>query len=64
MQLLRMTTRRWLIAVAVAAVIAAGVDWAVIGAAFLIVIHAARRPQPVHEPRPSFSLWSRSFCSG
>ena len=48
MQLPRMTTRRWLIAVAVAAVIAAGVDWAVIGAAFLIVIHAARRPQPVH----------------
>jgi hypothetical protein len=48
MQLPRMTTRRWLLAVAVAAVIAAGIDWSVIGAALLILIRAARRPQPVH----------------
>jgi hypothetical protein len=43
-----MTTRRWLLAVAVAAVIAAGIDWSVIAAALLILIRAARRPQPVH----------------
>jgi hypothetical protein len=43
-----MTTRRWLLAVAVAAVIAAGIDWSVIGVALLILIRAARRPQPVH----------------
>src|SRR3954470_20638076 len=48
MQFLRMTTRRWLLAVAVAAVIAAGVDCSVIGMALLILIRAARRPQPVH----------------
>jgi hypothetical protein len=48
MQLPRMTTRRWLLAVAVAAVIAAGIDWSVTGAALLILIRAARRPQPVH----------------
>jgi hypothetical protein len=49
MQLLRMTTRRWLLAVAVAAVIAAGVDCSVIGMALLILIRAARRPHPVHQ---------------
>jgi hypothetical protein len=49
MQLLRMTTRRWLLAVAVAAVIAAGVDCSVIGMSILILIHAARRPHPVHQ---------------
>lgn len=43
-----MTTRRWLLAVAVAAVIAAGIDWSVIGVALLILIRAVRRPQPVH----------------
>ncbi len=48
MQLPRMTTRRWLLAVAVAAVIAAGIDWSVTGVALLILIRAARRPQPVH----------------
>jgi uncharacterized membrane protein HdeD (DUF308 family) len=48
MQLPRMTTRRWLLAAAVAAVIAAGIDWSVIGVALLILIRAARRPQPVH----------------
>jgi hypothetical protein len=48
MQLPRMTTRRWLLAVAVAAVIAAGIDWSVIGVALLILIRATRRPQPVH----------------
>ncbi|SIO60429.1 hypothetical protein SAMN05444166_6389 [Singulisphaera sp. GP187] len=48
MQLPRMTTRRWLLAVPVGAVIAAGIDWSVIGVAFLILIHTARRPQPVH----------------
>src|SRR3954466_14163243 len=49
MQLLLMTTRRWLLAVAVAAVIAAGVDCSVIGISILILIHAARRPHPVHQ---------------
>jgi len=44
----RMTTRRWLIAVVVAAVIAAGIDWSVIGVALLLLIRVARRPQPVH----------------
>ena len=39
--------RRWLVAVLVAAVIAAGIDWSVIGVALVILIHAARRPQPV-----------------
>ena len=48
MQLPRMTTRRWLLAVAVAAVIAAGIDWSVTGVALLILIRAVRRPQPVH----------------
>jgi hypothetical protein len=48
MQLPRMTTRRWLVAVAVAAVIAAGIDGSVIGVALMILILAARRPQPVH----------------
>src|SRR3954447_3740088 len=48
MQLPRMTTRRWLLAVAVAAVIAACIDWSVIGVALLILIRAARQPQPVH----------------
>jgi hypothetical protein len=48
MQLPRMTTRRWLLAVAVAAVLAAGIDWSVIGVALLILIRAARRPKPVH----------------
>jgi hypothetical protein len=43
-----MTTRRWLLAVAVAAVLAAGIDCFVIGMALLIVIRAARLPQPVH----------------
>jgi hypothetical protein len=48
MRLPRITTRRWLLAVAVAAVIAAGIDWSVIGVALLILIRAARRPHPVH----------------
>src|SRR5262249_5247593 len=48
MQLRRMTTRRWLLAVVVAAVIAAGVDWSVIGMALVILVYVARRPQPVH----------------
>src|SRR3954465_13945119 len=48
MRLPRMTVRRWVVAVAVAAVIAAGVDCSVIGMALLILIRAARRPQPVH----------------
>jgi hypothetical protein len=36
-----------LLAVAVTAVIAAGIEWSVIGMALLILIRAARRPQPV-----------------
>jgi hypothetical protein len=48
MRLPRMTTRRWMVAVVVAAVIAAGIDWSVTGVALLILIRAARRPQPVH----------------
>jgi hypothetical protein len=44
----RTTTRGWLLAVAVVAVIAAGLDWCVTGATILILIRAARRPQPVH----------------
>jgi hypothetical protein len=48
MLLPRMTTRRWLVAVAVAAVVAAGVDCSVIGVALLLLIRAARRPHPVH----------------
>ena len=48
MRLPQMTTRRWLLAVAVAAVIAAGVDCSVIGMALLVLLHAARRPPPVH----------------
>lgn len=48
MRIPRMTTRRWLLVVAVAAVIAAGIDWSVIGVAIWILIRAARRPQPVH----------------
>ena len=44
----RMTTRRWLLAVAVVAVMAAGIDCYVIGMALLILIRAARRPHPVH----------------
>src|SRR5690242_17622026 len=48
MKITRITTRRWLLAVAVAAVIAAGIEWSVIGMALLILIRAARRPQPVH----------------
>jgi|GEM_PF-3749286 len=48
MRLPQMTTRRWLLAVVVVAVIAAGIDWSVIGVAVLILIRVARRPQPVH----------------
>jgi hypothetical protein len=48
MRLPRMTTRRWLLAVAVAAVFAAGIDCWVIGVAIFILIRAVRRPQPVH----------------
>lgn len=48
MQLPRMRSRPWLLAVAVAAVIAAGIDWSVIGVALLFLIRAARRPRPVH----------------
>jgi hypothetical protein len=48
MRLPQMTTRRWMIAVAVAAVIAASVDSCVIGMALLILIRAVRRPHPVH----------------
>jgi hypothetical protein len=43
-----MTTRRWLLAVAVVAVMAAGIDCSVIGMALLILIHAVRRPHPAH----------------
>src|SRR4029077_15926572 len=39
---------RPLLAVAVAAVIAAGVDCSVIGMALLFLLRAARRPHPVH----------------
>jgi hypothetical protein len=48
MRLPRMTTRRWMRAVAVAAVIAVGVDCSVIGMAILILIRAVRWPHPVH----------------
>jgi hypothetical protein len=48
MQLPRMTTRRWLLAVAVAAVTAAGIDWSMIGVALFLLVRAARRPRPVH----------------
>ena len=48
MRLPRMTTQRWMIAVAVAAVIAAGVDCSAIGMALLILIRTTRRPEPVH----------------
>ena len=44
----RMTIRRWMIAVAVAAVIASGTDWSVIGMALLILIRVGQHPQPVH----------------
>jgi hypothetical protein len=44
----RFTVRRMMVAVAVVAVIAAGVDLSVIGLALLILIRAARRPHPVH----------------
>ncbi len=42
------TVRRMMVAVAVVAVIAAGVDLSVIGLALVVLIRAARRPQPVH----------------
>jgi hypothetical protein len=48
MRLPRLTTRRWLLGVGVAAVVAAGIDWSVVAVALLILIRAARRPQPVH----------------
>jgi hypothetical protein len=47
-QLPRMTMRRWLLAIAVAAVVAAGIDCTVMGIALAILIRAARRPHPVH----------------
>ncbi len=54
MRLPQMTTRRWLLAVVVAAVIATGVDCSVIGMALLILIRAARRPHPVHRTTAIF----------
>jgi len=45
----RFTVRRVMVVVAIAAVIEAGVDLSFIGLALLILIHAARRPQPVHQ---------------
>ena len=44
----RFTVRRMMVAVAVVAVLAAGVDLAVIGLAIVILIRAVRRPHPVH----------------
>ena len=44
----RITIRRWMIAVAAAAVIASGIDSSVIGMAVLILIRVGRQPQPVH----------------
>ncbi len=71
MRLPRMTTRRWLLAVAVAAVIAAGVDCSVIGMALLILIRAARWPRPVHRTTAIFLtlltgvlLWANPRRSG
>ncbi len=54
MRLPRMTMHRWMLAVAVAAVIAVGVDCSVIGMAILILIRAARRPHPVHRTTAIF----------
>jgi hypothetical protein len=48
MRLPHMTTRRWLLAAAVTAVISAGVDCSVIGIALVILIRAARWPHPVY----------------
>ena len=48
MPLPRFRLRTLMIAVAGAAVIAAGVEWSVIGAGLLVLVRAARRPQPVH----------------